>query len=278
MDKKSKFVFWKYLNKQSLYIKICAIVAIIFLVFYSSIFLLYGTISPCSALKRKMHEYMLDAAKDSVFATAILSNIMPAMDAKIDELSLLQCTRGLMRDIKKDTPVNSLGIENNKSEEDASGEVKLKKLTENWNYSEDVSPVDDSKTIVISRLSAEEVGSGYSAYRPWLGLRCKENQTDLFVQTQEMVKTTSLLDDGHVPIIIRFDSNPPEEASMDTSTDNHGFFFPKPIDSIKRLEKTNKLVIRYYTFSGDERTAIFDVAGLSEYLPKLSQACHWPEK
>ncbi len=100
----------------------------------------------------------------------------------------------------------------------------------------------------------------------------------MFVQTEEMIKTEGSYDNETVPVILRYDSNPPQESSMSSATNNEGFFFLKPIEVIKNLSKHKKLLIRYYTYSGNERTVTYNLEGLDKEVPKLMEACHWPEK
>lgn len=130
-----------------------------------------------------------------------------------------------------------------------------------WVVHESKSPIDDSPSVIITR-QAENGDQN-------LILRCKENKTDLYINTGDY------LGDDSESGIVRFDSKEAQHQKFSLSTDNRAFFFDPSIKNIKTMMKSEKLAVRYWTYSSTSKTVIFKLDGLSEIIGPLREACHW---
>mgnify|MGYP000521843820 CR=1 FL=1 len=135
-----------------------------------------------------------------------------------------------------------------------------------WIVNEDNSEIDDSPTVLMF-LSAKGIGSSFGDET--LILRCKENKTDAFVGTDEYLGRESS------SALVRFDQVPAYKQRTSVSTDSKSIFVAKPIAFIKKLMKHERMVVRYSTYRGTEKTAIFALSGFEEGLGKLRAACNW---
>jgi type VI secretion system protein VasI len=100
-------------------------------------------------------------------------------------------------------------------------------------------------------------------------LRCKENQTSVYIVTNDY------LTDDRVHGLIRFDDSDAVSHQFSISTDNKALFFSNPIAQIKKLLETKRLSVRYNSYNGSQYTRQYNTDGLEDKLSALREACNW---
>lgn len=140
-----------------------------------------------------------------------------------------------------------------------------------WDVSESVSPVDDSKTVVLSISASKPIYNSYgSSENARLIIRCKEHSTDLFVALDEYLGSDSS------SILYRLDGAPSQTDSWSESTDGKAVFAPNAVALSRKLASSKKFFIRISDFRGTNYDTEFKTDGLGKVLPKVASACHWP--
>lgn len=139
-----------------------------------------------------------------------------------------------------------------------------------WSVRSDRSPIDDSVNVYLSVESDEPVRSGYNTVRPSPFIRCSENQTNVFLNWGLYLGLDS------TQMLTRFDS---EEATTETwsiSTDNKAVFVRgSDIGFAKKMMGYEKLLAQITPYGESPVMATFPIAGLSEAIKPLRQACNW---
>lgn len=139
-----------------------------------------------------------------------------------------------------------------------------------WSVRSETSPIDDSVNVVLSVRSEDSVRSGYDTVRPSLFIRCSENKTNVFLNWNLYLGLDS------TRMLVRFDS---EEASTDTwtiSTSNKAVFVRgSDIDFAKKMMGHEKLLTQITPYGESPVMATFPIAGLSEAIKPLREACSW---
>jgi type VI secretion system protein VasI len=145
-----------------------------------------------------------------------------------------------------------------------------------WTVNESSSPMDDSRTVTL-HLSADGSYTSWTndEHTPSLIIRCKENQTDLFVVNG----TAANPELGHfqeATVRLRIDNAKPYSELWSESTDNEALFAPRPISLARRLGQAERLTYQFTPFNSSPVTVTFTVRGLDQHLPKLASGCRWP--
>ncbi len=148
--------------------------------------------------------------------------------------------------------------DNNKSEEKSSDEPSVKN---NWIVSENKSPIDDSAQVTMLKYSE----SGDQS----LIIRCKENTTDLYINTKNFLGSRSQ------KIIVRIDDKKAENVQSSNSTDNKSLFITPVLPFIKKIIDAKAMVVRYETYSDGTKTTIINLEGLKDAIVPLRKACKW---
>ncbi|EGR3971354.1 type VI secretion system-associated protein TagO [Vibrio cholerae] len=138
--------------------------------------------------------------------------------------------------------------------------------TGKWVVSEDINPVDDSKTITL----VLEATSGKSKWneKVFFVARCKSNQTDVYISWNDYLGREA-------SVLTRVGSDEAVTTRWSLSTDSKATFHRKPIAFLKTMEKADKLVAQITPYNENPLTAIFDTAGLSNALLPLRKTCNW---
>lgn len=134
--------------------------------------------------------------------------------------------------------------------------------TGDWIVSRKTNPVDDSPTVSISLLAE----SGESRYGEKVAFvaRCKSNTTDAYA-----VWNTYVGDDSSTPyaewkrVTVRIGDNVATNEQWDVSTDKRATFAPDWAgDLLKRMVKSDRLVLQMTPYGENPITAIFNTSGL----------------
>ena len=139
-----------------------------------------------------------------------------------------------------------------------------------WLVREIRSPIDDSVNVYVSITANETVKSGYNKVSPELYMRCKENETNVYL-------TWNLyLGSEQIKMLTRFDKLKANKDGWAVSTDYKTvFLIGSNIEYIKKIMKHDKLLTQITPYGESPVMATFDVSGLSEAIKPLRKACHW---
>lgn len=139
-----------------------------------------------------------------------------------------------------------------------------------WSIRSDKSPIDDSVNVYLSIQSKEPVRSGYNTVRPSLFIRCSENKTNVFLNWGLYLGLDS------TRMLTRFDSENATTETWSISTDNKAVFVRgSDITFAKKMMSHDKLLTQITPYGESPVMATFPIAGLSEAIKPLRQACNW---
>lgn len=143
-----------------------------------------------------------------------------------------------------------------------------------WQVETDKSAMDDSPTVVLSvRANAASADRLGKTIRPTLSIRCKENDTDVFINWQQFL-TTGGSDDG-TSVQYRIDAARAVTAPWSISTDFTATFSRNSVQLARKLATGRRLVVRTTPYGEDPVEASFNLDGLAPLLPRVAQACGW---
>lgn len=149
-------------------------------------------------------------------------------------------------------------------------------IESSWNVSESVSPIDDSKEIVLRTESTEAVRSRFGrADKIRLYIRCSENTTAMFIN----FSGHHMSDHGsYGEVTMRVDSKPAFTVEMAESTDHKALGVWRgsaSISYIKLLFGGQMLTVRATPYSESPITAQFPISGLESAIQPLRETCGW---
>jgi hypothetical protein len=136
--------------------------------------------------------------------------------------------------------------------------------------------MDDSRTVTL-HLTADGSFSSWAndEHTPSLIIRCKENETDLYI-VNGTAATPELGLFDRATVRLRIDDGKPYSERWGESTDDEALFAPRPISLARRLAHAERLTYQFTPFNSSPVTVIFTVKGLDEPLRKVASVCHWP--
>jgi len=151
-----------------------------------------------------------------------------------------------------------------------------------WHVTEEQSPMDDSKTVVLALDSDDEIQGPLGSVRPTLIVRCKEKRTAMYVVTgmATAVETSEFATEtGSHTVRIRLDDAQAGTEYWYESTDHKALFNARDgmelTEFAKKLSGANTLTFEFTPFDGSPQLARFDLRGLDVRLHKLAEACGW---
>lgn len=145
-----------------------------------------------------------------------------------------------------------------------------------WNISSVTSPLDDSTNVYASIQSNERVRGWIGSHRPVMTARCKEGETDVYVNIGTQIHTFDF-DYGRqlTQVRYRIGDAPPRTAMLPESTEGEAFFFSSSVPMLKQMKSADRFVIEYTPFQAGLGTATFDIQGIEEVVNKIAKACNW---
>jgi type VI secretion system protein VasI len=148
-----------------------------------------------------------------------------------------------------------------------------------WVVKEDKSPMDDSRTVVLSLESEDVIQGPLGAKRPSLIIRCQEGKTDTYIVTHMPANVEEDYDGGprldHT-VKIRFDDgNAIEERWEESGAHDALFIGADGKEFAKILAHTQQLTFQFTPFNANPAVARFDLRGLDTHLGKVADACRW---
>lgn len=138
-----------------------------------------------------------------------------------------------------------------------------------WKVNIDVNPLDDSKTVILSIYSNENIRTGFRNQKIPLIIRCKSNTTDLYINWANYLG----LDSTNVTTRIDKDNAITEKWVL--STDNKATFARNAISLAKRMLQGSTLIAQTTPYSESPVMVTFNLDGLQEAIKPLRETCKW---
>jgi hypothetical protein len=146
--------------------------------------------------------------------------------------------------------------------------------TTKWVRAEDVSKMDDSKTIFYRLEAEEEIAGWLKQHRPSLMIRCKEGKTDAFIVTGMASSVEYGLTDEHT-VTLRFDDAAAQKQRWADSTDDEALFAPNPVAFARRVATSRRLRFGWTPFNASPVIAEFNTDGFETGARELATSCRW---
>ena len=143
-----------------------------------------------------------------------------------------------------------------------------------WRVSEDINPLDDSKTVVAS-LSAIEGASRFDGPYTFIA-RCDSNTTEVYVIWHDYLGDDSrnLYEDWKY-VEVRIGEAQAERQRWGVSTDKQATFAPDSISLLRSLITVDRLVLQTTPYNEAPQTAIFDLTGVETAVGRVAETCNW---
>jgi hypothetical protein len=143
-----------------------------------------------------------------------------------------------------------------------------------WRVNEDTSAMDDSSTVTLHLDAMDSIRAWPGEnHTPTLIVRCKENQTDVYIVNGASPAIEYGIDGATVRL--RLDSAPAFSGEWGKSTDGDTLFAPNAVALAKKMANAQTLLYEFTPFNSSPQQARFKLTGLSEHLPKVAAACNW---
>ena len=138
----------------------------------------------------------------------------------------------------------------------------------NWNVHESVNPVNDTKTTMLS-LTAES-GKSKWGKAPDLVIRCKSNETNLYIRWNNFLNTND------VKVLTRIGNKKAETKEWDISSSRETSFYPaSSVKFIRRMLEYDKFLAQVTPYGKSPITAVFDTSGMKNAIKPLQENCGW---
>lgn len=145
----------------------------------------------------------------------------------------------------------------------------------NWVTSEDINPVDDTRTRRAFLLADEGTSSTGDAIS--LTIRCQSNETELYVNWNDYLGDDShdVYDDWK-NVTVRVGAAEAATQQWTISTDSNATFAPdSPVALIRRMLKTDRIVFQTTPYNENPVTAVFKLKGMEKAVAPIAQGCGW---
>lgn len=140
-------------------------------------------------------------------------------------------------------------------------------LSSKWLVTEDINPIDDSKTVIL-RLEADTSPSKRGGPVTMV-VRCKSNVTELFIDWNDYLGRKAVVTE-------RVGNQEAMRHDWILSTDKGATFYPlSPIKLLKNMMGSKKFVAQTTPYNESPVTAIFDTTGLKDAIKPLREVCNW---
>ncbi len=142
-----------------------------------------------------------------------------------------------------------------------------------WHVNEERSAMDGSKTVTVFREAENDVQGWLDAKKPTLLVRCKENQTDVYVATG-MAASVEYGTDTHT-VRLRLDDGGPITQHWSESTGNDALFAPNAVQLATRMANAKTLAFEFTPFNANPAVVRFNLDGLRPHLDTVASTCGW---
>lgn len=135
-----------------------------------------------------------------------------------------------------------------------------------WTVEKKTDPIDDTKTVNIFLIA----DSGNSRFgKPiMLVARCDSEKTEMFIDWQIYLGSEA-------KVTLRIGDDDAKKSKWILSSDRQKSFNKSPINTLKAMLTTDKMVAQITPFNQKPSTAVFNIAGLNEAIKPLREACVW---
>ena len=145
-----------------------------------------------------------------------------------------------------------------------------------WHVESYVSPIDDSKTIILSVIANKPVQGSFGLTRPKLMITCGKRGLNVLVMTGTPVQIASIGDYGAIyfHVTIRFDKDEAKKLEdMGNSEDHKTLFFHASFDIIKQMLIHESFLFQFTPLGSIPVITTFDIRGLNEAISPLESQC-----
>lgn len=158
-------------------------------------------------------------------------------------------------------------------QEKALQEAKINAASK-WEISTDSSPIDDTKTVILSLRANNALNGWLATHTPVLTIRCHERKTDVILEMGMPAYVEYGYYNQHT-VEMRLDRGKAFKQKWSESTDNDSLFAPSPIPLAKKIANSKTMMIRVTPHNSSPQTIDFDTFGLEYKLGEVSKACGW---
>lgn len=142
-----------------------------------------------------------------------------------------------------------------------------------WKIDLSRSPIDDSETIMARTVALHDGDIYGRGKRPSLVARWKEGSMEVFLNFGQFLGSS-----GKAQVTIRYDREVAGVEQWSFSSDRESVFAPSGEDSLRRLLKHERMVVRITPYGENPVTAEFDLRGLSKAAPALIGKLNGPKR
>lgn len=148
-----------------------------------------------------------------------------------------------------------------------------------WKVKTGKSPIDDSTNVWVSRKANSPIdGWPNKSVTPMIYITCREKKTRAYIYTDmsPAIESTRARARG----TIRLDGDEAYTDTFGVSTSGDALFL-KPGDEsallgfLRELSKHKKMLVQFTPFNSPPTMTTFDLAGLSDALKPVQDACGW---
>lgn len=139
-----------------------------------------------------------------------------------------------------------------------------------WSVKIDISPIDDSKTVVMTLMAQSPIRAWIDEVStPALILRLREGQLESFFS----LGVTPNVESGDTrSLTLRFDSSPAKVYEGSLSTNNKAVFLRNTRELIREISSSKTLTLRFTPFNSNPVTTTFNLAGFDGSATELLTA------
>ncbi|WP_161492534.1 type VI secretion system-associated protein TagO [Oceanisphaera profunda] len=138
--------------------------------------------------------------------------------------------------------------------------------TGQWTVEKKTDPIDDTKTVNIFLIA--DSGSSRFGKPIMLVARCDSEKTEMFIDWQIYLGSEA-------KVTLRIGDDDAKKSKWTLSSDRQKSFNKSPINTLKAMLTTDKMVAQITPFNQKPSTAVFNIAGLDEAIKPLREACVW---
>lgn len=152
------------------------------------------------------------------------------------------------------------------------------KITGKWVIKEEISPIDDSKTVTIILEADTPIQTRYNKSTPYLVIRCQENETEMYIGFNTFLGSnaiypTTRIDSEKAVSDVKWDISNSNKAMFYNGSNNKQYV--KVTDFLKKLQTKNKFFVQVIPYSENAVNTTFTIKGLDEAIKPLRSACNW---
>jgi hypothetical protein len=143
--------------------------------------------------------------------------------------------------------------------------------TATWTLDEKVNAMDNTKRTLLSLRSQDEVQGYIGSNAAYLIIKCEKGKADAYVSVGTPIQHE--YESESYGVRLKFDDAAPVKQHWIGSTDGTALFSPSPRQFVKELGDAKVFLFEFTPFEKTATTVRFNVSGLSEKLPPISDSC-----